>query len=134
MTVSTVTSLIALCDLSDDQPSSPMEDRFEVAELAELANGDRVLLRNLGWTTGWVGGYEPPTIDEIISAVEITVLPDEGSPGCEPHPWEWLATLAGERGLSVTAEQLREVPYKIYLSDRVLKFCSWIDVGCDQAE
>ena len=99
-----------------------------MAELAELENGDRVLLRNLGWTDGWVGGYASPTIDETISAVEMVTLPDEGPPGCEPdpepHPWEWLATLAGERGLSVTAEQLKELPYKIYLSDRLLKFCS----------
>ena len=124
MTGSKITALIAFCDVADDQPSSPMEDRFDVSELAQLANGDLVLLRNLGWTTGYIGEYEPPDIDEVLSAVETVVLPDEDSPGCEPHPWEWLVALAAERGLSVTAKQLREVPYRIYLSDRAVKYCS----------
>ncbi len=123
MTGSRVTGLIASCDLSDDQPPSPTEDRFEVAEMAQLESGDLVLLRNLGWTEGCVGGYWRSSIDEVLSSVENVVLPDEDSLNPEPHPWEWLATLAAERGLSVTAEQLRELPYKIYLSDRVLKFC-----------
>lgn len=118
-----VTGLIASCDLADDQPPSPTEDRFEVAEMAQLASGDLVLLRNLGWTEGCVGGYWRSSIDEVLSCVENVVLPDEDDLNPEPHPWEWLATLAVERGISVTAEQLREVPYKIYLSDRVLKFC-----------
>ena len=124
MTGSKVTGLIASCDLADKQPPSPMEYRFRVAEMAQLANGDLVLLRNLGWTTGCIGEYEPPDIADVLSSVNIVVLPDEDSPGCEPHPWEWLAALAAERGLSVTAEQLREVPYRIYLSDRALEFCS----------
>lgn len=129
MTGSKVTGLIASCDIADEQPSSPMEYRFSVAELAQLANGDLVLLRNLGWTTGCIGEYARPDINEVLSSVETVVLPDEDSPGCAPHPWEWLAALATERGLSVTAEQLREVPYRIYLSDRALEFCSGTDVG-----
>ena len=121
MTDSRLTALIALCDVADDQPSSPMEDRFHVSELAQLANGDLVVLRDrLGWTTGCIGEYQPPDIDDVLSSVENVVLPDEDAPGCEPHPWEWLVTLAAERGLTVTVEQLKEVPYRIYLSDRVI--------------
>jgi len=124
MTSSRVTALIASCDLADDQPPSPTEDRFEVAEMAQLENGDLVLLRNLGWTEGCVGGYWRSSISEVLAEVEKVVLPDEDDLDPEPHPWEWLATLAARRGLPVTAEHLREVPYKIYLSDRVLKYCS----------
>ncbi len=121
MTGSKLTALIALCDVADDQPSSPREFRYRVSELAQLANGDLVLLRVLGWTTGCIGGdAQPDDIDDVLSSVENVVLPDEDSPGCEPHPWEWLVTLAAERGLTVTVEQLKEVPYRIYLSDRVI--------------
>ena len=92
-----------------------------MSELAQLANGDIVLLRRLGWTTRCVGGAaRPDDLDEVLLSVQHVVLPDEDSPGCEPHPWEWLVTLAGERGLTVTTEQLKEVPYRIYLSDRVV--------------
>ena len=84
-----------------------------------------MLLRDgLGWTTGFIGGDGPPEINDVLSAVEIVVLPDEDDPCWEPHPWEWLVALAAERGLSVTAKQLREVPYRIYLSDRVVELCS----------
>ena len=125
ITDSNLTALIASCDVADDQPPSPREYRFQVSELAQLANGDLVLLRDrLGWTVGFIGEDGPPNIDEVLSSVENVVLPDEDAPGCEPHPWEWLVTLAAERGLSVTAEQLKEVPYRIYLSDRVLELCS----------
>ena len=127
MTGSKVTGLIASCDVRDDQPSSARQYWFRVSELAQLANGDLVLLRDLGWTTRFIGGDGPPDIvdiNDVVSTVEQVVLPDEDSPGWEPHPWEWLVTLAAERGLSVTAEQLREVPYRIYLSDRVVELCS----------
>ena len=126
MTGSKLTGLIASCDyVADDQPSSAREYRFRVSELAQLANGDLVLLRDhLGWTTGSIGCDGPPEINEVLSSVETVVLPDEDAPGSEPHPWEWLVALAAERGLSVTAKQLREVPYRIYLSDRVVELCS----------
>ena len=125
MTSSKLTGLIASCDVADDQPPSPREYRFRVSELAQLATGDLVLLRDgLGWTVAFIGEDGPPDIDEVLSSVEAVVLPDEDAPGCEPHPWEWLVDLAAERGLSVTAKQLREVPYRIYLSDRVVELCS----------
>ena len=125
MTDSKLTALVALCDLSDDQPASPRSERFDVSEAAQLANGDIVVLRYLGWTSGYVGGYWRPDLDDVLSSVENVVLPDEDDPpSCEPHPWEWLATLAAKRGISVTAEQLKEVPYRIYLSDRAIKHCT----------
>lgn len=125
MTGPRVTGLIASCDIADNQPSSAREYRFQVSELAQTAGGDLLLLRNdLGWTTGFIGEDGPPEMSEVISAVETVVLPDEDAPGRELHPWEWLVDLAARRGLSVTAEQLKEVPYRIYLSARVVELCS----------
>ena len=119
---SKITGLVAICDVSENQPTSPREFRYQVSELAQLANGDLVLLRDgHGWTTGCIGGEARANdLDHALSSAAGVVLPDEDAPGCEPHPWEWLVTLAGERGLTVTTEELKEVPYRIYLSDRVV--------------
>lgn len=125
MTGPKVTGLIALCDVDDDQPSSTRVYRFRVSELAQLASGDLVLLRDdLGWTTEFIGEDGPPELNDVLSTVEIVVLPDEDDPGCEPHPWEWLVYLATRRGLSVTSDELKEVPYGIYLSARVVELCT----------
>jgi hypothetical protein len=51
------------------------------------------------------------------------VLPDDDDSE-EDHPWEWLAELARERGLSVAAEHLRNLPYRVELTDRVLRLIS----------
>ena len=37
----------------------------------------------------------------------------------EAHPWSWLAALAEARGLSVTADDLRALPYEVVLTDDV---------------
>lgn len=120
-----VVGLIAMCDWAELQPSSPREYRFEVREMALLDNGDLVVLRDdLGWTIGFVGSEGPPELQGVLTTVGHVVLPDEDSHNPEPHPWEWLAQLAAARGISVTPQQLRDVPYRMYLSDRVIKLCA----------
>jgi hypothetical protein len=53
------------------------------------------------------------------------VLPDDDD--CEDaHPWEWLAELARARGLDVTSEDLRLLPYEVVLDDSVTR---WLDSG-----
>lgn len=123
MAYSKITGLIASCDLEDRQPFSANGYCFRVSELAQLANGDLVLLRDdLGWTNG-IRADGRPEITDVLSTVKMVVLPDEDDQSCEPHPWEWLVYLAAQRGLSVTAEQLKEVPYNIYVSARVVELC-----------
>lgn len=120
-----ITGLVALCEVGDVQPPSTRIYRFEVSEMARLANGDLVVLRDrLGWTSESFGVEGPPDLAETLSTEAIVVLPDEDDPCWDPHPWEWLVELAARRGLSVTVEQLKEVPYSIYLSEAAVELCT----------
>ncbi|MFI6761926.1 hypothetical protein ACIBF5_22570 [Micromonospora sp. NPDC050417] len=63
------------------------------------------------------------TRDGITQNVLITVLPDDDE--CtQAHPWAWLAELARARGLDVTSEELRGLPYEVVLTDRVARWLS----------
>ena len=120
-----IIGLVATCDVADVQPDAATEYRFDVAEYAQVATGDWVLLRDgLGWTVGFVGAEGPPDLDHVLVTVGQVVLPDEDEPGDEPHPWEWLAQLADHRGLTVDAEHLKRVPYRIYLAESVIELCA----------
>ncbi|XTZ15757.1 hypothetical protein ACQSSU_30890 [Micromonospora echinospora] len=53
------------------------------------------------------------------------VLPDDEESG-EEHLWSWLAELAEARGLEVTADDLRGLPYEVVFTDAVSR---WLTPG-----
>lgn len=113
--------LIALCDLGP-RSSDPAQASVGVDEHLELASGRRVVLHagERGWTSGYVGPAPRPawTEAEIVQGALLVVLPD-GDDDPEPHPWAWLAELARARGVEVTADDLRALPYDVELTDRL---------------
>lgn len=120
-----VVALGATCDL---RPPFDDERRqsFSVSEFALLGDGRRVILHDergftIGAPSGGVGKHE--TAESITRDVLNVVLPDEDESG-EEHPWSWLARLARARGLDVTAEDLRVLPYEVVLTDGVIR---WLD-------
>ncbi len=64
------------------------------------------------------------TRQDTIDTVLAVVLPDPDDG--EEHPWAWLAHLARFRGLNVTAEELRGLPYEVVLTDRLTR---WLDTS-----
>ncbi|TDC53095.1 hypothetical protein E1212_06660 [Jiangella ureilytica] len=120
-----VVGLGAVCDLhrvsADGRTVS-----FSVSEFALVKDGRRVVLRGaLGFTTAWGSGvpatspvWSSFTVQSLTQEVLAVVLPDDDDG--EDHPWEWLAELARDRGIVVTADDLRGVPYEVELTDRVL--------------
>jgi hypothetical protein len=91
---------------------------FWVAEFALLSDGRRVILHEeRGFTIGPNTGVvkEPLTSEIIERNVLNAVLPDDDEGGDE-HPWSWLAELARNRGLDVTPEDLRGLPYHVVLT------------------
>lgn len=125
-----VAGLCAGCDLeraADDGRTVS----FSVREFAVLADGRRALLRGgLGFTMGWGSGvgttaavWDGYTLDAARRDVLNVVLPDDDDTG-EDHPWEWLAELARQQGLAVTADDLRGLPYTVELSYRVHRLLS----------
>jgi hypothetical protein len=59
------------------------------------------------------------TLEDIEASVRTTVLTDE-DPTDEEHPWEWLAERLQEHGVDATAGQLRQLPYEVVFSERLL--------------
>lgn len=120
----------AICDLRPQRPDDTNSQSFSVSEFVTLEDGRRVILHNdRGFTIGWRSTDDPrtdtapigETRDSITQNVLNTVLPDNED-GAEDHPWSWLADLARARGLSVTAQDLRGLPYEVVLTDKVIQW------------
>ncbi len=118
-----VVGLGAICDLDPTWNRDPSENNFRVSEFALLDNGERVILRDeRGYggrsSSGDIWAHE--TVETITRDVLTTVLPDDYDID-EEHPWEWLAELAQAQGIDVTADDLRQLPYEVVLTERVLQ-------------
>ena len=48
-----------------------------------------------------------------------TVLPDDDETGDE-HPWQWLAERLQSHGVDAAPEQLKQLPYDVIFSRRLL--------------
>ncbi len=122
-----VVGLGAICDLHPPG-SDPRAQSFDVSEFVTLEDGRRVLLHDggRGLTIGIrsTGTSKPPdvrrrlTLEQLTSDVLTVVLPDDED-DTEPHPWSWLSGLARARGLDVTADDLRELPYDVVFTDEL---------------
>ncbi|WP_199432103.1 hypothetical protein [Qaidamihabitans albus] len=106
----------AVCDVAVPWNRSTGQVGFALSEYLDLEFGKRVVLHSeRGVTVGVRGGSSPGfTAGELRALFLGALLPDEGEeePG-EPHPWRWLAELAAARGVTVTPEELRSVPYEL---------------------
>lgn len=117
-----VVGLRAICDLDPGGNHDPRENNFRVSEFAVLDSGELVMLHNeRGYggrsSSGDIWAHE--SVETITLNVLTTVLPDDDID--EEHPWEWLAELAQARGIDVTANDLRQVPYEVVVTERVLQ-------------
>lgn len=114
----------AVCDLRPPAADGARSQSFSVAEFALLEDGRRVILHeDRGFTLGPPRGAGPHhlTAEDIARDVLNVVLPDDDE--CrDAHPWAWLTELALARGLDVTADDLRRVPYEVVLTDRLTRW------------
>ena len=119
-----VVGLGAICDLMPQR--QPHSQSFLVSEFVTLEDGRRVILHEgrgftIGWGSSGESGSAHATRESLTRDVLTTVLPDEDESG-ESHPWSWLADLARARGLNVTAEDLRGLPYEVILTEKVRRW------------
>jgi hypothetical protein len=126
-----VAGLGAICDLSP-LGADPRSQSFKVSEFVTLEDGRRVLLHDggRGLTAGGVrttGGWRAPdvrwglTLEDLARDVLTVVLPDDED-DTEPHAWSWLSDLARSRGLDVTADDLRALPYDVVFTDELQRW------------
>lgn len=117
---SAVVALGAWCEL---QHEDDRELHFAVQEFALLQDGRRLTLHTdrgcsqRGSRPGSPWLYTDA--DSITRSALTTVLPDEDTG--EEHPWEWLAELVRVHGVAVSSDDLRGVPYRVELGERVTR-------------
>jgi hypothetical protein len=125
-----VVGLGAICDLSPQQSDRASSQSFSVHEFVIVEDGRRVTLHeDRGFSLGWRSTGEPgsahirehETLESLTRDVLNVVLPDDDE-CAESHPWSWLADLARARGLCVTAEDLRGLPYEVIFTDKVRRW------------
>ncbi len=117
----------AICALRPQRFNDRRSQSFSVSEFVMLDDGRRVILHeDRGFTIGLrsSGGsgsgelHEHETLESLTRSVLTVVRPDDDR--CdEDHPWSWLASLARARGLNVTAEDLRGLPYQVIFTETV---------------
>src|SRR6267143_569430 len=122
-----VIGLGAICDLGPERSADARSQNFSVSEFVTLEDGRRVILHeDRGFTIGLrsTGESNPgdlrehETLESLTPNVLAVVLPDDDVPA-EAHPYSWLADLARARGLNVSADDLRSLPYEVIFTDEV---------------
>ena len=115
-----VVALGAGCDLHSPEEASGGRTgtSFEVREFALLSDGREVtLLDDRGWGTS--ASLDRIPISEVVRNVYNTVLPDDAEETGEEHEWQRFEQRLREAGVAVTLDELRALPYRVILSDRL---------------
>ena len=126
-----VVGLGATCSLSRQQTPQRNTKSFSVGEFVALDDGRRVVLHEeRGFTIGEWRSVEREatcapavhdTLETLTQNVLMVVLPDDEN-STEAHPWPWLADLATARGLDVSPDELKALPYVVVFTEEVLEW------------
>lgn len=115
-----VVGLGAWCDLDSREEDSRggSGTSFKVREFALLSDGREVtLLDDRGWTTSApLGGI---SLNHVVRNVYNVVLPDNAEETGQEHEWQRFAQRLRAAGVAVTPDELRALPYRVILSDRL---------------
>jgi hypothetical protein len=115
-----VVALGAWCDLhsAGEDSGGSAGTSFKVREFALLSDGREVtLLDDRGWSTS--ARLDQIPITQVIRDVYNTVLPDDAEETGEEHEWQRFEQRLREAGVAVTLDELRALPYRVILSDRL---------------
>ena len=105
----------AWCDLEE---SSGGGTSCKVREFALLSDGHEVtLLDDRGWTTSAPLGEI--SLTHFVRNVYTVVLPDDAEETGEEHEWQRFQQRLREAGVAVTPGELRALPYRVILGDRL---------------
>jgi len=113
----------------DEDTATPGGASFRVAEYAVLDDGRRITLHAERGFTTWCretgrAEFRDPwatiTATDLERKVRNVVLPDDDDTD-EEHPWEWLASLLDRNGVQASTERLKQLPYRVEFSQRLLE-------------
>ena len=115
--------LISFADL-DVNPSHPERVSIRVRLELELADGRRVLLLNdRGWSSS--ATWSELTMEHILMNARDVVGPDEPPQGRSREEeanlhWASLQRTVQRHGVTVRADELRQLPHDVVVSERLL--------------
>lgn len=115
--------LVTYVDVSHHR-SQPGEISITARHELELADGRSVLLLNdRGW--GSSGSWSDLSVKEIQENARTVVGPDEPPAGRSQHEeaslhWAYLQGVAQRQGVAVDADDLRQLPHDVVISERLL--------------
>ena len=96
----------------------------DVTEVAVLSDGrEVVLLDDRGWSSSGPSPEEQWARLDVAAVeqdVRNVVLPDDAEVSGEEHEWQVFADALARAGVAADVAALREVPYAIVLSERLL--------------
>lgn len=69
------------------------------------------------------------SVASVTNGVLTAVLSDDAETTGEDHPWQDFVDVLADSGVPVTAEELKEVPYVVLLSERLRDAISGVTDG-----
>lgn len=119
-----VTATVALCEI-DRTPTDNIRPYISVKiiQCVQMNDGSAISLDMVRGFTAISHGPGPATwrrtsTDLITEILDLVRIDDPKKPG--EHPWDELSEAAHQRGIDISADSLRNLPYKVILSDEVI--------------
>lgn len=121
--MTTVTRLVTYADMRRN-PFQPGRESVAARHELELSDGRRVVLLNdRGWASS--GSWAETSVKNIQENARMVVGPDEPPAGRSHEDeaklhWNYLQKIAQQQGVAVDADELRQLPHDVVLSQRLL--------------
>jgi hypothetical protein len=121
--MTTIKRLVTYADVHED-PSQPGQVSVSARHELELADGTRLLLLDdRGW--GSNGNWANLTVKSIQENARMVVGPDEPPEGRSKEEeanlhWASLQRIVERQGVAVDADELRQLPHDVVVSERLL--------------
>ncbi|QAV69729.1 hypothetical protein ESZ53_04315 [Salinibacterium sp. UTAS2018] len=119
-----VTGLVIICELGDPVPENTRPHmNMKMTQHLRLSDDSMIRLdMDRGVVTSRHGGgdvvsWKQPAADVITEVLDLVRNDDAANP--DSFPWEAYAEAAQLRGISVDADDLRDLPHTVLLSDEL---------------
>ncbi|MDV2982279.1 hypothetical protein [Glutamicibacter sp. HZAU] len=118
-------ALAAVCDMDETLTDNLRPSiSVKITQCILMSDGSMISLDLARGFTAISHGPGPArwrrSSDELIAEIlDLVRVDDPENPG--EHPWDEIAAAAQSRGIEIDAAQLKQLPYQVLLSDKVIR-------------
>ncbi|MBM7767008.1 hypothetical protein [Glutamicibacter nicotianae] len=118
-------SIAAVCDMDETLTDNLRPSiSVKITQCILMSDGSMISLDLARGFTAISHGPGPArwrrSSDELIAEIlDLVRVDDPENPG--EHPWDEIAAAAQSRGIEIDAAQLKQLPYQVLLSDKVIR-------------